>query len=187
MTRNQANIYLSNEQEKEKLFHDAVYGSERLKEIEVFSKFSDSELRKLHSYGKMLKVRSKVNIVIEGERSSGLFILMNGRVSIYKSDGASHNLARFAILEEGASFGELSLFDDAPRSATVIADVDSLLFYLDADDFHRYLNESGADLQVKFYKTCAVYLAVRFRKLNVDYINSQQLLWKHALRKEVKE
>jgi len=186
MTRNPASIYFTNEQEKERLFSDAVYGTERLKEIEVFSKFSDTELKKLHSYGKMLKVRSKVNIVIEGERSSGLYILMNGRVSVYKSDGASHNLARFAVLEEGESFGELSLFDEAPRSATVIAEVDSLLFYLDANDFHRYLEESGKELQVKFYQTCAVYLAERFRKLNDDYINSQQLLWKHALRKEVK-
>lgn len=184
MSRNQANIYFTNEQEKEKLFRDAVYGTERLKEIEVFSKFSDPELKKLHSYGKMLKVRSKVNIVIEGERSSGLYILMSGRVSVYKSDDSTHNLARFAILEEGASFGELSLFDDAPRSATVIAETDSLLFFLDANDFHRFLGESGPELKIKFYQTCAVYLAERFRKLNVDYINSQQLLWKYALRKE---
>jgi CRP-like cAMP-binding protein len=184
MGKNQANTYFTHEQEKEKLFRDAVYGTERLKEIEVFSKFSDPELKKLHSYGKMLKVRSKINIVIEGERSSGLYILMTGRVSVYKSDDSGHNLARFAILEEGASFGELSLFDDAPRSATVIAEVDSLLFYLDANDFHKFLTESGADVKVKFYQTCAVYLAERFRKLNVDYINSQQLLWKYVLRKE---
>ena len=109
-----------------------------MKEIQVFARFSDAELRKLYSFGKMLKARSKVNIVIEGERTSGLYILMSGRVSVYKTDSATKKLSRIAILEEGASFGELSLFDEAPRSATVVAEVESLLFYLDTREFNRF-------------------------------------------------
>lgn len=177
--------YITQDQEKEKLLRDASYGASRLKEVSVFNKFSDDELKKLHGYGKMLKARSKVNIVIEGEKSSGLYILMTGRVSVYKTDETTRKLSRIAILEEGASFGEMSLFDDAPRSATVVAEIDSLLFYLDTKDFNRFLEEATSDLKVRFYRTCSVYLAERFRKLNVDYLNSQQMLWKYALRKQV--
>lgn len=177
--------YITQDQEKEKLFRDAVYGAARLKDVSVFNKFSDEELKKLHGYGKMLRARSKVNIVIEGEKTNGLYILMSGRVSVYKTDGSTQRLARIAILEEGASFGEMSLFDDAPRSATVVAEIDTLLFYLDTKDFNRFLDESTADLKVRFYRTCSVYLAERFRKLNVEYLNSQQMLWKYALRKQI--
>ena len=34
---------------------------------------------------------------------------------------------------------------------------------------------------------CAEEMAVRFRIQNDDYINSQQLLWKYALRKDSKK
>jgi CRP-like cAMP-binding protein len=184
MSQNKSDMYITQDQEKERLFRDPDYGATRLKEIQVFARFSDAELRSLFSFGKMLKARSKVNIVIEGERTSGLYILMSGRVSVYKTDSATKKLSRIAILEEGASFGELSLFDEAPRSATVVAEVESMLFYLDTREFNRFLEDAGEDLQVKFYKTCSVYLAARFRQLNGEYLNSQQMLWKHALRKE---
>ena len=165
-------------------FKDPHWGAQKLKDISLFGRFTDDELAMLYSIGKLIHLRPKANAVIEGEPTRGLYILLLGRVSVYKTDPTTGSLARLALLEEGANFGELSLFDNAPRSATVAAETVCYLFSLDADSFNKFLAEAGDDLQVRFFKTCAEELAVRFRRLNGDYINSQQLLWKYALRRD---
>jgi CRP-like cAMP-binding protein len=88
------------------------------------------------------------------------------------------------VLESGAYFGELSLFDSAPRSATVTAETTVQCFVLDADAFNRLLESMGENLQLRFYKTCAEELVDRLRKLNSDYISSQNMLWRYAFRHE---
>ena len=166
-----------------KHFQDPVWGAGRLREISLFARFSDSELARIYGIGRLIKLKPKVNAVIEGEPTRGMYILLLGRVSVYKNDPATGNMSRLAMLEEGAHFGELSLFDNAPRSATVVAETDCFLFQLGAEVFAPFLQNATPDLQVRFYKTCAEDMAARFRKLNVDYISSQQLLWKYALRR----
>jgi CRP/FNR family cyclic AMP-dependent transcriptional regulator len=97
-------------------------------------------------------------------------------------------MSRLALLDEGANFGELSLVDQAPRSATVIAETACQLFYLNAEGFHSWLEKSAGDLALRFYRACSEELAIRMRRVNQDYITAQQQLWKHALRRaEAKE
>ena len=90
---------------------------------------------------------------------------------------------RIAYLEEGAFFGELSLFDNYPRTATVAAETAAAMFCLDAVPFEAFLAKLGPDAMVRFYKSCAEDMVSRFRALNTDYINSQQQLWKLAMQK----
>jgi CRP-like cAMP-binding protein len=166
-----------------RLFKDPAWGAGKLHEISIFARFTQDELARLYNLGKLVRLKPKANAVIEGEPTRGLYVLLSGRVSVYKTDPATGNLSRLALLDEGANFGELSLFDQAPRSATVVAETDCYLFQLEADAFNGFLDHAGADLQVRFFRTCAEELAVRFRRLNGDYITSQQLLWKYALRR----
>jgi CRP-like cAMP-binding protein len=154
-----------------------------LSDIGIFKCFSPEELRRLYQLGKQQEVRSKSNILIEGENSRGLVILLRGSVSVYKNDPISGVLMRIATLESGAHFGEFSLFDHTSRSATVAAESPCLIFILEADKFENFLQRAGDDVKIRFYQSCAEVLAARFRKLNDDYLHSQQLLWKYALRK----
>jgi CRP-like cAMP-binding protein len=162
---------------------DPETGARRLKGISLFARFSDEELKALYAIGKLVILKPKSNAVVEGEPTRGMYILLHGRVSVYKTDPTTGSMVRLAILEEGANFGEISLFDTAPRSATVAAETMCYLFQLDAEDFNAFLDKTGPELQVRFFKTCAEELAVRFRTLNGDYLNSQRLLWKYALRR----
>lgn len=164
-------------------YQDAAWGGGLLREIALFSLFNEAELTRLYKLGRILELKPKAHAVIEGEATRGLYMLLKGRVSIYKNDPATGTMLRLVMLEEGAAFGELSLFDDAPRSATVAADSACVLFQLNAEEFEKFLVAAGRDLQVRFFKTCAEEMAVRLRRLNADYVVSQQLLWKHALRK----
>jgi len=167
-------------------FQDPKWGAARLREISLFGLFTDDELTRLYKIGRLVKLKPKAHAVIEGEPTRGLYLLLHGRVSVYKTDPSNGSLVRLAMLDEGANFGELSLFDTAPRSATVVAEASCYLFQLGAEEFNRYLVAAGRDLQVRFFRTCAEEMASRFRKLNADYLNSQRLLWKYALRRDEK-
>lgn len=165
------------------ILQDPEQGAQRLREIVIFSRFHDDELRQIYTLGKIEVIKPRCNAVVEGEPTRGMFILIHGRVSVYKTDPATNSMVRLAILEDGANFGELSLFDDAPRSATVVAETFCYLFLLEAAAFEQYLENSADEVRARFFRTCAEELAARFRNLNIDYLNSQRLLWKHALRR----
>lgn len=168
-------------------FRDKSWGAEQLAKISIFRNFTEEELFVLYDYGEIRSFRPKSHAVIEGEPTRGLYIILSGTVSVYKTNDVSGTLHRLAILEEGANFGELSLFDHAPRTATVAAESTCHMLYLDAEVFERYLNELGDQGTARFYKACAEELVGRFRNLNEDYVSAQQLLWKYALRKPESE
>ncbi len=165
-------------------FRDPKWGAGQLSNISILNGFTNEELEKLYGVGEIISLKSNSYAVIEGEPTRGLYVILFGTVSVYKNEPISGAMHRIAYLDQGANFGELSLFDQAPRSASVAAEAVCHLFHLDAEVFENYLDKAGEDLRSRFYKACAEELVSRFRKLNSDYINSQQLLWKHAFNKE---
>ena len=165
-------------------FKDPDWGASKLGEIGIFRRFNALELKKLYSYGQFAVLRPQSHAVIEGEPTRGLYVILDGTVSVYKTDPTNNSLARLAVLESGAYFGELSLFDSAPRSATVSAETSVQCFILDADEFNKFLETMCENLQLRFYRTCAEELVDRLRKLNTDYITSQNMLWRYAFRHE---
>ncbi len=164
-------------------FQDASWGALKLRSVSLFADFSERELQVLYTLGEVRSFRSKSYAVIEGEPSRGLFVVLAGSASVYKNEAVTGTMSRIAHLEVDSYFGELSLFDVGPRTATVAAESECHMFYLDAEKFFEFLDNFGIDTQLRFYKTCAQDLVKRFRTLNEDYIQAQQLLWKHALQK----
>jgi CRP-like cAMP-binding protein len=165
-------------------FQDVEWGSQQLRSIILFRSFNDEHLRQIYAQGTIMKLKKSSHAVIEGEPSRGLFLILAGKLSVFKKDLSTGDTHRLADLEEGNSFGELSLFDEAPRSATVIADRLSYVFNLPAESFEQYLAQIADHDRAEFYRTCAVVMSERFRSLNSDYITAQQLLWKYALRRD---
>lgn len=163
---------------------DPEWGAGLLKDIFLFERFTRTELEAMYKIAVKRKIKKNNHIIVEGEPSRGMYILLFGKVSVYKTDPTTNSLIRLAILEAGSNFGELSLFDQAPRSATVAAESNCFIFQLAAEAFNEFLEEQGEDLKVRFFQTCAEELARRFRVLNGDYLSSQQLLWKYALRRK---
>lgn len=58
-------------------------------------------------------------IVEEGTQSRTMYVIQSGKVKVVKSTGRTETT--LATLMEGDIFGEMSLFDASPRSATVKA------------------------------------------------------------------
>jgi hypothetical protein len=164
-------------------FSDETWGAKQLRSIMLFKQFTENELISLYNQGEIIALSPQCHAVVEGEATHGLFVILHGSLSVHKTNPSTGSIHRIAYLDQGASFGEMSLLDRAPRSATVVSESLCYLFYLDAAQFDHFLEVSGDNLKFRFYKTCAEDLSDRFRTLNSEYIQSQQLLWKYALRK----
>lgn len=76
-----------------------------------------------------------VQIIAEGHPGRGLFVLLAGEVDVSKIDGASKVL--LATLKPGDVFGEISLLNDEPATATVTAARQSTVLFLAKDIFQR--------------------------------------------------
>src|SRR3546814_287137 len=74
----------------------------------------------------------------EGDSGDKLYVVLEGKVKLGRtsSDGRENLLA---ILGPGAMFGELSLFDPGPRSATVTTVTDAAFASLSHADLLRWL------------------------------------------------
>ena len=82
-------------------------------------------------------------ILFENDPGDSLYVIRSGRckVVLIGEDGREVILG---VLGEGDHFGELSLIDELPRSAHVIAMDDSTLIVLRREDFRRRVESSPA-------------------------------------------
>ncbi|MDD9951365.1 MAG: cyclic nucleotide-binding domain-containing protein [Zetaproteobacteria bacterium] len=172
----------------EEQFGNPQWGASALSRIALLKPFEERQRQELYQLGRVLHVKPDTNIVVEGEMSRGLYFLLFGLVSVYKTDRVGGQMVRLANLHQWDVFGELSLIDDSPRSATVVAAQGSYLFELSAEKFHTYLESQGSDAQVAFYRQCTWELVRRIRALNEDYVLAQRMLWeyRHQMKQQAK-
>ncbi|MBN1534675.1 MAG: cyclic nucleotide-binding domain-containing protein [Spirochaetes bacterium] len=71
-------------------------------------------------------------IIEAGRIENKMYIILEGEVEIALSD--RNNRIVVANLKKGDFFGEISLFNNTPRSATVIATTNVKLVYIDSVD-----------------------------------------------------
>lgn len=154
-----------------------------LREIRLLSPFSDLDLASLIQTGSGSQYEAHSNVIIEGELSWGLYLILSGSVGIIKTNKFTGETYDVGTLRKGSFFGEMSLIDNNPRSATVKALSDCQLFHITREAFQQFLNHS-AERKIKFYESCIKTLVSRLRELDDNYVISQYQLWKVALKKE---
>jgi len=98
-----------------------------LKGIDLFASLDDDDLTQLAANLRPKLVSAGTAVVNQGEPGESLFVLKEGllAVSITGSDGLDTMVGQIL---PGQFFGEMSLLTGAPRSATVIATIDSLAY-----------------------------------------------------------
>jgi CRP-like cAMP-binding protein len=80
-------------------------------------------------------------IVFEDDPGDALYLVARGQVKVVLI-GEDGREVILSVLGEGNFFGEMSLIDEKPRSATVIAMVDSIVLVLRREDFQTRLRTS---------------------------------------------
>jgi diguanylate cyclase (GGDEF)-like protein len=129
--------------------------AEFLKKVDVFSLLDPGEIGKIIKSFHLIEVEQGKTLFKEGDDGNELYIVKSGKVavSIRHSDGVEREIVE---LKEGDFFGEMSIFENAPRSATCLAKENSVLLMMEEEDFFKL---------IKSYPSIAI--KIMYRMLNI--------------------
>jgi diguanylate cyclase (GGDEF)-like protein len=150
-----------------------------LKQVGILSSLSEEELRRVSSFLNFIGYDQGETIFRQGESGEELYIVGQGRVgsSIRLADGSLHEVAEFG---SGDFFGEMSILERAPRSATCMAKEPTALFILKGTDFYQLLEEQP-ELSIKIMERMLDITAERFTRSS-EFL-SDMVRWGEEARK----
>jgi CRP-like cAMP-binding protein len=109
--------------------------------VPLFNGLDRSELEKFAEVTREKSYPKGSVILFEDDPGDSLFVVREGRVKVVLI-GEDGREVILGVLGVGEYFGELSLIDDRPRSAHVIAMEDSNLLVLRREDFRKRVESS---------------------------------------------
>jgi CRP-like cAMP-binding protein len=112
--------------------------ADRLKDIGLFGGLPEEILHAFASELPTVHFEIGATVVEEGDKSREMFIVIGGELEVVKK-GRNGQEARVALVGPGDWFGEMSILDVQPRSATVRAVAPTLLLRMTAEHVDRML------------------------------------------------
>ena len=107
----------------------------------------------------------------EGDEPDGFHVLQSGRVEIVV-EGPNNSQISLAYVEEGDSFGEMSIVDDTPRTATAIASARCVTMFFRRETLAKELK--AAELITFLFRNVCRKLAEQNREFSQhSYIDLQ--------------
>lgn len=108
---------------------------ERLKEVSLFEECSQRQLRSVARIARAFDVAAGSVLTRAGEPGDEFFLIIDGTAR------ADVSTDRHVLLHPGEFFGEMSLLDGGPRSATVVADTSVRLLVISRRHFAELLRD----------------------------------------------
>jgi CRP/FNR family transcriptional regulator, cyclic AMP receptor protein len=108
---------------------------DRIRSVPLFSEYGDKELQRVAAIAKEVEFPAGKEIAKQGETGVGFHMIVEGEAAV-SVDGVNH-----ATLGPGSYFGEMSLLDGGPRSATVTAATELKTVSLTSWDFNVLLDQ----------------------------------------------
>lgn len=130
-----------------------------LKTVEIFSETEDGMLIDIATILEEVPAEVGTTIIAKGDVGACMYIIHDGHVRVHDGDQI------LADLGEGEIFGELSLLDPEPRSASVTTTTDALLLRLNQDDFYELLSDNPSVSRGIIRTLCQ-----RLRRLNQELV-----------------
>lgn len=109
-----------------------------LAELPLFSNLSRRHLRHIASLARARRYAPGTSIIRAGDPGSTFYVLIDGTVRVVPASGRARRL------RAGEFFGEMALFDDSPRSATVVAEGEVLTMAISHRAFSKLLKHEPA-------------------------------------------
>jgi CRP-like cAMP-binding protein len=107
----------------------------RLHRVPMFQRIPLDDLRDVVDDLRVLHLRAGEIVVHEGEVGDTFYVIADGEVGVY-TKGHDQDV-QLAILGRDDAFGEMALFENTPRTATVKTIQPTTLVALARDGFHR--------------------------------------------------
>jgi CRP-like cAMP-binding protein len=140
-----------------------------LRRVKILADFSDPQLERFVQFMEVQAVRQWQTVVKQGDHGDAMYMVLEGELRVRLM--ISGKETTLVTLNAGEFFGEISLFDQGPRSADVVANKDSFLLKIASDAFQRLLHEAP-ELAAAFLFAVSKTLTARIRADNKRYRDS---------------
>jgi len=140
---------------------------EMLRKVPAFAQTSDDVIEEIANA--LQEIQSDAGNVIfhKGDIGDSMYLIYSGEVRIHEGDYT------FAIFKDGDIFGELSLYDPAPRSATATIVNNAILLKITQKAFYHIMSD-----RIEVVQGILKILCQRLRQQNKHLTNLKgQISW----------
>lgn len=141
----------------------------------LFADLSPELHSRLGSSARLLHVGPGTQLIREGDPGDGLYILIDGTVEIVVSTGHSRRRT-LAVLGPGELFGEMSVLEERPRSAAVVARTEVSAWFIPREAVLSLIRQCP-DLALRLLRE----LSRRLREFNRVYLEETLQMERLAL------
>ncbi len=151
---------------------------ERLGRVAILSDLSEEEIELVLRISRRIAVPVGTVIMREEEVGDTMFFFAEGEVDVSKSLTLKLGRHGFGNAEKSmvklnanmvSFFGEMAMFENEPRSATITASTDCVVYEVRQEDFVNLCDERP-DIGMKILRRIATTLSHRIRKGNEDVL-----------------
>lgn len=133
-----------------------------LQQIPFFLEFSKEELEPLSSKLRIKNYAKNTIILTEGDESTSVYFILEGSVRAYIENEQGKEVTLNQI-DEGETFGELALFCNTPRTASVLAKSKCKVLIINKNDFIDFYSTNP-----KAAQKIVLTMATTIKKLTKD-------------------
>ena len=160
---------------------DNIENIQKLMSIPGLKNFEAKSVGKLIKLSKVREYRDGEVIIQEGEQDPWMYILLSGKIRIFKED---HEIAM--IGKKGEIFGEMRIIDSKARSASAAAVGKTVCLAVNTTAKNRLstvtTEEDRLDFLLLLYRVFAEYMSVRLRAADDELVAAKKKI-KHLISK----
>ncbi len=136
--------------------------ADMIESAQLFNGWTRQEVEVVAHYAKAYTAGADKTIVREGDRGRMICILIKGKIDVYKDDEKG-NRKRVSTIRAGKAFGEMSIIDEMPHSASAITVEPVTLIVIPGDQFNQLVHDVPR-VGNKLLWTLAKLLSMRLRQ-----------------------
>jgi Cyclic nucleotide-binding domain len=143
-----------------------------LRRIKILADMNDAQLAHLSDFLEKQRIPQWTEVFRQGEAGDAMYLILEGELRARVKVGEQEMI--LSTFGPGEFFGDMALFDHGPRSADVVANVDSTVLKMSVVSFDRLTREAPA-LATPFLQATARTLSARIRADNkrLDRVTKQ--------------
>jgi len=113
--------------------------TEELRQFPRLARLADKQLEQVRRFGELCVALPGTRIIKKGDTGDALYLVLSGEVRVRLVIGMEDKT--LFTIRPGQFFGEMALFNDAPRSADVVAVTETRLMRVTRDAFKLFIEE----------------------------------------------
>jgi CRP-like cAMP-binding protein len=159
----------------------------------LFDQMDEDEIKRIMKRFKRINFPSGETIFRENDPGDKMYIVEEGSVSLKKRIVDDFEKTIF-VAYSGFVFGEFSFIDGKERSASAVADIDSVILSITRNDFEAFIKENPSS-GIKLYHNLLGTITNRLRQTNdayrdavrwgIEATRTQNLTFQHFISEKV--